>query len=180
MSYLLKNRDLILSIREKNEETGEYEQEIGRAVFLAKTIKYDMKPSGSEFFGIKKADTSQWYSSEVEITISGDSYVSPFVIPTPINSDDTIKNIYNLYKSKFYETNFTLFKYKFFLEIKNMPLGESLYKGIITSFTCDESDEHLGLVKFDITFLGKPEQQDKVEQGVAGYLNDLSLKTRLL
>lgn len=176
MSYLIKNRDLILSIREKDEQTGEYDKEVARAVFLAKTIKYNMKASAAEFFGIKKADTLQWYSSEIEMSITGDSYVSPFAIPTPINSDDTIRNLYDLYKSKFYETNFTLFKYKFFLEIKNAPLGASLFKGIITNFSCDESDEHLGLVKFDITFVGKPEQQDKVEQGATGYLNDLSLK----
>jgi len=176
MSYLIKNRDIVLSIRELNESTGEYDIEVGRTAFVAKTIKYNFLAKGSEFYGIKQADTLQWYSSEITFNISGDSYISPFTLPTPINSDDHIKNIYELYKSKFYENKFELGKNKFFLQINNCPLGINLFSGIVTNFDCDESDERLGLFIYNISFTGKPKQEDKVNEGIVGYLKDAALK----
>jgi len=175
MSYLIKNRDITLILKEKNSDTNEYDIEVGKSNFFVKTIAYDIMPKGAEFFGLKAADTIQWYSSEISIKMTGDSYFSPFTTPTPIAEDKNVQKLYELYKSKFYEVGFELSKYKFFLKIKNCPLGQNLYKGILTEFSFDESDERLGLTNFNISFVGKPQQQDKTQDAITNFFNDLAI-----
>jgi hypothetical protein len=173
MSYLIKNRDVVLSIRNVNTPTKIESQ----YAFNVKSIKYDLKAKGSEFNGINTSDTLQWYSSLMDFTLVGDSYISPFAIITPITEDGNIKRLYELYVSKFWEgPTFDLGKYRFFLKINNCPIGPDLFEGVITKFSFDESDERLGLFNYDIDFTGKDARQNSAKSGLQGFTDDLILK----
>jgi len=177
---LLKDRTLELAIVEAQfNDVGEVTgyEEVNNVEFVAKQIAYDPNPNGAKFEGLTKADTLQWYSSEIEFKISGDSYISPFIVPTLITEDKKIKDIYNLYYSKFHETNFKdIGKFKFRLTLKNqLVLPDDSYIGVITSFNFDETDERTGLINFNITFEGKAAATESSNFAIDGYLNDLLL-----
>jgi len=177
---LLKDRTLELAIVEvvcdNNKEATGY-NEIANVEFFAKSIGYDIKTTGVDFEGLKKMDTLQWYSSEIEFKISGDSYITPFKIPTLITDDKEIKSLYDLYHSKFHESNFKdIGKYKFRLTLSGQPvLPDDSYVGVITSFNFDESDDRIGLLNYNIVFLGKAAATESSSFAIDGFLKDLLL-----
>lgn len=173
MSYIIKNRDIVLSIV----DTIFTSRIAASYSFFVKTIHYNPRAKAASIDGITSSDTLQWYSSLMDIKLTGDSYISPFIGPTPITADNHILGIQAMYREYFYEKNFDIGRYKFQLKINNCPIGESIYEGVITNFDYDESDDRLGLMNFNIDFTGKPMKELSSSNGIKGFLDDFSLKS---
>ena len=167
---LLKDRDIIIEIYDT--DTNEV---INKLKLFIKSIAYDVKPSGASFSGLKKADTLQWYSSLINFTIRGDSYVNPFLILSPmLNFDENIKKLYKFYVDKFFESqDFEIGRYKIRFKILNCPIGVDYFEGVITSFSFSESDSQIGMIDYELSFLGKPITLVYKDEGIEGFLKDL-------
>lgn len=174
MSYLIKNRDVALSVRDMTKTPSKI---VAQTAFFVKTIDYAPKVKAAEYAGLNASDTLQFYSSLINFKLSGDSYVSPFTVPTPITADNNIISLFDMYNTWFNEgPSFDLGRYKFFLKINNCPIGPDLFEGVINDFPFKETDDHLGLFTFDIDFTGKATQSLAANNAIKGFLSDTILK----
>ena len=176
----LKDRTLTLTVVEaiKDPITGEVSRYVEKdsVNFFAKDIDYDVDPAGAEFKGIKQSDTLQWYSSEIKFTISGDSYLSPFVATTVLTQDKQIKTIIDLYYKYFHEDTFKdIGKYKFKLRIKNTPvLSSESFIGVITKLSTKETDSSMGLFTYSLNFTGKASSTQAASLSIQQFLVELA------
>lgn len=170
---LIKDRMVEFQIYDLTSKTSGV---VDKVKMFIKTINYDIAPVAAVFKGMTFSDTLQWYSSIFNFQFSGDSYTSPFSVPTFITEDNQYQKFYQMYMKYFFEgDSFQLGRYKFRFDIHNCPLQDELFEGGLTGNPSSETDEALGLTSFNFTFEAKSVQHSTKQSAKKLYSQMLNL-----
>jgi len=111
--------------------------------------------------GISRSFLQPWYMEPAKISLSGASYIGAFEDIS--NPDTDVEDTYNLILQHFAEIKGH--KKKMTMDIANNPKYATKFNGYITAFNFAESKDNPYILKYSITFTGKPDINDAFFNG---------------
>jgi hypothetical protein len=103
--------------------------------------------------GISRSFLQPWYMEPAKISLNGASYIGAFEDIS--NPDTDVEDTYNLILQHFAEIRGH--KKKMTMDIANNPKYASKFNGYVTAFNFAESKDNPYILKYSITFTGKPD-----------------------
>jgi len=123
--------------------------------------------------GVSMAFMQPWYIKPASISVKGHSSLGAFQY---ISKDDKqIEDIYKIYVGALQELKFTKDSRVFELDIANNPQGTDKFMGYITKFDFTEEIDVPFLIKYDLSFIGKPIVQAKQDQAFKNAISDQAI-----